>query len=90
VQNPGTEIEFQMKIGQTGVDATYRSGPNPFAPYTRAELKPLTYSGRSRFESQVWNWIQKGEVRPGEVRPYYYDHLGNIYRGIPEKDVPFR
>ena len=87
---PLEETPGAMKIGQTGVDAIYRNGPNPFAPYERAELKPLTYSGRYRFERQVWNWIQKGEVHPGEVRPYYYDQLGNIYRGIPEKDVPFR
>jgi hypothetical protein len=89
-ENPDTTFVFQMKIGATGVDATVLRGPNPFAPYRRADLKPLTFTGRSSFERQVSKWVGSGEVRVGETRPYYYDHLGNIYRGIPEKDLPIR
>ncbi len=76
--NPGTEFEFRVMPGQTGVDARWISGPNPFAPYENAELKPMSLSGARTFGRQAERWGLQGNVRP-----YYYDWTGSIYRGNP-------
>jgi len=76
--NPETEFIFRVRPGQTGVDAQWVSGPNPFAPYKFADLKPMTESGQSSFFSQVRGWRMTRKVRP-----YWYDELGNIYVGSP-------
>ena len=48
------------------------------------EIKPLSRSGRSRFNNQVLNiWNLEGRVQP-----ITYDRDGNIYYGFPGYDEP--
>ena len=40
------------------------SGPDPFAPYRRAELKPLTFLGERSFVSQTRKWELETKCDP--------------------------
>jgi hypothetical protein len=70
---PGANFVFRTRPGQTGVDVEVEQKWIDVVRFRFVEIKPMTASGRTRFNRQVLNWDL-----PEPVQPLTYDAAGNI------------
>ena len=82
----GTNIQLELNTAPyaRGVDITVPQRFINDVGFEYGEIKPLSRTGRSRFNNQVLN-IWNLEER---VQPITYDRNGNIYYGFPGYDEP--
>ncbi|MBX3475138.1 MAG: RHS repeat-associated core domain-containing protein [Planctomycetes bacterium] len=71
-QYPSVGFTFQRR----GVDVIVPPGAKS-APFSYAEFKPRTASGRAKFNTQISKW----NLPRNQTRVYTYDAQGNIYVG---------
>jgi hypothetical protein len=77
----GTDVDLILNTAPNmrGVDVQVPSPKIEDVGFEFAEIKPLSRSGRSRFNHQVLNiWDLEGRVQP-----ITYDKNGNIFYGFP-------
>jgi hypothetical protein len=75
---PNVELTLNTAPGVNGVDIEVPEASVFRVGFRRAEIKPMSSSGLSRFKNQVLNvWDLEGQVLP-----ITYDYDGNIYYGF--------
>jgi hypothetical protein len=82
----GTDVRLELYTAPytRGVDITVPADFADDVGFEYGEIKPLSRTGRSRFNNQVLNiWNLEGRVQP-----ITYDRKGNIYYGFPGYDEP--
>jgi hypothetical protein len=73
-----TKFIFRIKPGQIGPDVELAEQETiDTLGFRYAEIKPLTASGRSRFNRQIINWELSDPVQP-----ITYDAAGNVFWGF--------
>lgn len=77
--DPDAKLILNTAPNARGVDIQVPKPNIEDVGFEFAEIKPLSRSGRSRFNNQVLNiWDLEGRVQP-----ITYDENGNIYYGFP-------
>jgi hypothetical protein len=73
------EAKFILRVGrgQTEVDVQVRQESINTVGFRYGEIKPLSASGKSRFNRQVLDWDL-----PEPVQPITYDAAGNVFLGF--------
>ncbi|MBK9974763.1 MAG: hypothetical protein IPP14_08315 [Planctomycetes bacterium] len=71
-QYPGVDFSFQPR----GLDVLAPPS-SPGVPFSFAEFKPRTPTGRAKFKSQMSKWAHSRN----QTRAFTYDGQGNIYVG---------